>query len=206
MEALGEATATYEAALTEDAARYLVGRGIDRATALTNRLGVVTDPLPGHARFKGWLSIPYLDKDGMPLTIRFRCLQQHQCRDSGHGKYATLTDDIPRMYGVGSIHRATDSIHVTEGEFDAMILCKVGLPAVAVPGANLWARHHRRMLAGFSRVWVWGDPDDAGAEFNAKVTRSLRQAKAVSIRGGDVSQVYMADGADALYALIGREL
>jgi 5S rRNA maturation endonuclease (ribonuclease M5) len=61
------------------------------------------------------------------------------------------------------------------------------------------------MLAGFSRVWVWGDPDDAGAEFVQKVTRSLRNAKGVRLRDGDVSDTYQAGGADALTALINSE-
>ena len=61
------------------------------------------------------------------------------------------------------------------------------------------------MLAGFSRVWVWGDPDDAGAEFTARVCRALRSAKGVRLRHGDVTDTYLAGGTDALLALIGKE-
>ncbi|WP_432482546.1 toprim domain-containing protein [Kineococcus esterisolvens] len=206
MEALEEAVSDYESSVTAQAAQYLHGRGIDRETAVRARLGVVVDPHPGHSRFAGWLAIPYLDKDGRPLTIRFRCLAQHNCRDFGHGKYATLTDDNPRMFNVGAIWRAGDDIHVTEGELDALVLEKIGLHAVAVPGVNLWQKHHRRMLAGFSRIWVWGDPDDAGATFNARVTKALRQAKAVRLQDGDVTDNYLAGGADRLYAYIGQEM
>jgi DNA primase len=117
----------------------------------------------------------------------------------------SMTDDPSRVFNVRAIHQAGDEIHVTEGEFDAIILSKIGLPAVAIPGAKAWKGHHRRMLAGFSRVYVWGDPDDAGAEFVQKVTRSLRSAKGVRLRGGDVTDTYLAGGADALLALIARK-
>jgi hypothetical protein len=119
----------------------------------------------------------------------------------------SMTDEPTRVFNVGAIHRADDEIHISEGELDALILSKVfdGLGA-GFPGARSWSGHHRRMLAGFSRVWVWGDPDDAGAEFVQKVTRSLRNAKGVRLRDGDVSDTYLAGGADALRSLIHKEV
>ncbi|WTL07640.1 toprim domain-containing protein [Kribbella sp. NBC_01505] len=204
MELLEEATASYQAAVTPAVAQYLHARGIGQAEAVTNRLGVVRNPFPGHGMFENFLSIPYLDKAGRPLTIRFRCLQQHNCRDYGHGKYMTIPGDTPRMYGIASIFEAGDEIHTTEGELDRIILTKLGLPAVGLPGASMWANRHRRMLAGFSRVYHWGDPDDAGAELTAKITRALRSAKPVRLKA-DVTDTYMAGGADAIFAALGRE-
>ncbi|WP_434600390.1 toprim domain-containing protein [Streptomyces sp. A5-4] len=198
-----EATATYQAALTADAARYLLGRGIGREEAATYRLGVVGDhPFPGHEKYRGMLSIPYLDRNDAPLTIRFRCLQDHDHRTFGHGKYNTIKDDPPRMYGVGSVHKADSVIEVTEGELDRIILEKLGLHAVAIPGASIWQGRHRRMLAGFNRVRIWGDPDDAGAEFTARICRALRSAKGMRLRAGDVTETYVQEGAEALLGLI----
>ncbi|WP_254792784.1 toprim domain-containing protein [Streptomyces sp. CC77] len=134
--------------------------------------------------------------------MRFRCLEEHNHRDLGHGKYHSLKDDPPRLYGVDAIHTAGDEIHVTEGELDAITLRRIGLHAVAVPGAALWRPRHRRMLAGFSRVWVWGDPDEAGAELITRVSRSLRTAQGVRLRDGDVTETYMAEGAEALLDLV----
>ena len=200
-EALEEATSAYQGQLTADVARYLLARGIGREEAVTARLGVVADPYPGHGQFRGYLAIPYLDANGSPVQIRFRCLQEHDHRALGHGKYMTVKDDPARMYGIDSIHEAGDEIHVAEGELDRIILRhKLGVHAVAAPGANNWKGRHRRMLAGFSRIWVWGDPDDAGAEFTQRVTRALRQAKGIRLRQGDVTDTYLAGGADALLA------
>lgn len=199
METLEEATARYQAAVTADAARYLLARGIDRETARTFRLGVVgPDPAPGHSRFAGFLTIPYLSHQSEPWTLRFRCLQAHDHRAFGHGKYMTIADDPPRLFNVAAIHESDDEIHLCEGELDAIVLSRVGLRAVAVPGSNAWRGHYRRTLAGFSRVYVWADPDDAGAEMTNRVTRTLRSAKPIRLRDGDVTETFQAGGAQAL--------
>jgi len=203
LETLEEATRSYQGAVTAPVAKYLHARGIGREEARTSRLGVVADPFPGHNMYRGMLAIPYLDRNGNPLTIRFRCLTEG-CTHDFHGKYNTVKGDYPRMYGIGSIFEAQDEIHVTEGELDSIILCKLGLPAVAVPGAEMWFGRHRRMLAGFNRVWVWADPDDAGAELANKITRQLRSAKGVRLKA-DVTDTYIAGGADAIFAALGRE-
>lgn len=187
--------------MTADVAQYLHARGIGRAEAVTHRLGVVADPAPGHERMRGFLAIPYLAHDGHPLTIRFRCLQQHDHREHFHGKYMSVPDDPARIYNVGAVHAFGDQLHIAEGELDAIVLNKVGLPAVAVPGAQNWAPYYRRMFAGFSRIYVWGDPDEAGADLVNKATRALRAARAVPIKGGDVTDIYTTQGAEALHEL-----
>lgn len=202
---LEEATSRYEAAVTAADVAWLRGRGLTPEVAGTFRLGVVRDPLPGHESHRGKLAIPYLDKNDETLSIRFRCIQEHNHREFGHGKYMSLPDEPVRVFNIRAIHTADNEIHVCEGEFDAMTLCQVGLPAIAIPGVQAWRSHHRRMLAGFSRIWVWGDPDEAGADFNRKIERAMRQAKGVRIRGGDVNETYKANGAEALHALIERE-
>ena len=215
-EILTEAVATYETdrLLSGELEAYLAARGIDEETASGFRLGSCDSPLPGHERFKGMLAIPYLDKNDEPLSIRFRCIKDHNHRDSYHGKYNSETGDVPRMFNVRAVHRAAgEAIHVTEGELDAVILSKLGLDAVAIPGTNSWRAHHRRMLAGFSRVWVWADRDQApkrgqddtppGDRLLNKILSAMRQAKAVRLPElGDVSDHYLKHGGDALLELI----
>jgi DNA primase len=197
---LEEAVSSYEWGVTEGVVQWLSARGVEPGTAISNRLGVVETTEFGH--WQGRLAIPYLDRDGRPLTIRFRCLKDHNCKEVGCPKYLPITGDPSRVYNVGAIHRATDEIHVTEGEFDAIILGQLGLHAVAIAGAMGWQSHHRRMLAGFSRIYVWGDPDPAGTEFANKVTRSLRSAKAMRLKGGDVTDVYLNNGAEGILGLL----
>lgn len=187
--------------------QYLEARGIDESAAGSARLGLVSDdPLPGHERLKGWLCIPYLDGEGNPLQVRFRCIQDHNHREHGHGKYYSLPGEPSRMYSVGSILRAGTEIHLCEGEINALVLNMIGLHAASVAGAQSWKPHHRRMLAGFSRVWVWGDPDEAGAEFVGKVTRSMWQAVPLQL-AQDVNDTYLNGGREELMRVLseGRE-
>lgn len=204
---LDEALLIYEAELGEDveAASFLLRRGVDQETASIHRLGVVADDcLPEHRRFIGWLAIPYLGLDGRPVQIRFRCLRKHE--HIGHGKYMTVEGDPARVFNVQAIITADTDIHVTEGEFDAMILTKLGYPAVAIPGASGFQSHHRRMLAGFSRVFVWGDPDEAGAQFTSKVTRMMGTALGVRLRDADINETYLREGEAAIHAALAKSI
>lgn len=195
--ALRRVTSEWSVHLTE-AVEYLAARGIEETDALTSALGVVRGDIPpAYRRYEGMLSIPYLDRHGDPLTVRFRRLG-----DGSGPKYMGLPDDPTRMYGIANIFKAEDTIGVTEGEFDSLLLTKLGLPAVAIPGATNWKRHHRRMLAGFSKVYVFGDPDEAGMEFNRAVTKAMPRARVVPLRNGDVTDEYKTGGSDAIWALI----
>lgn len=198
-----ESVRTYQAGFTASAAKYLSSRGLDRADAIGARLGVVREPMPGHGWYQGWLAIPYLDKNGAALSLRFRCLQEHD--HVGHGKYMSLLGDPIRTYNVGAVHRAKNEIHICEGELDALILQKIGLDAIALPGVNAWKPRHRKILAGFSTIYVWADPDKAGDGLLAKITNSLRNARPVRLKGGDITDNYIKGGEDALFAALGKE-
>lgn len=204
---LDEALKKYEAALAPGTAGglFLRDRGIEPLPASIARLGVVTeDCLPEHRRFIGWLVIPYLGIDGRPVQLRFRCLQEHE--HAGHGKYMTMEGDPARVYNVQAIMEADADIHVTEGEIDAIVLGMLGYPAVAIPGASGFQSHHRRMLAGFNRVFVWGDPDEAGAKFASKITRMMGQALSVRLDNGDINDTYLTDGEAAIHAALAQSI
>lgn len=204
-EMLEEAVTSYQRAVSAEVARYLLDRGISRDAAVMFRLGYVAEPAPGHEHVRGRLAIPYLGHDDRVLSIRFRCLRPHNCKEVGCPKYLSLVDEPTRLFNVRAIHEAGDEIHTTEGELDAIILNMVGLPACGWAGVNAWSPYHRRMLAGFSRVWHWGDPDAAGSELTNKVTRALPGAKAVRLRDGDVTETYLLHGKQGLLDLISTE-
>jgi DNA primase len=196
METLETAVSRYVAAMTVEAAQYLVDRGLTPETVRTFRVGVVTDPIPAHMGMTGHIAIPYLLK-GQPLAVRSRNLG-----DFGP-KYMGVEGEPTRVFNVDAIHEADSDLHVTEGEFDAMVLTQCGLPAVAFPGANNFKGHQARMLAGFNRVYVWGDPDQAGAEFTTRILNRLpRSGRAIQLRVGDVTETYLAGGVRAIYDLL----
>lgn len=202
---LDEAVTAYQTALAFDsrAQDALLGRGVTEDAASIHRLGVVgADCLPEHRRFIGWLTIPYIVAGGDVVQVRFRCLQDHD--HIGHGKYMTIEGDPARVFNTRVIPRADFEIHVTEGEFDSIILNQLGYPAVAIPGASGFQSHHRRMLAGFERVYVWGDPDEAGAAFAARVTRAMNQAVSVRLDDGDINETFLLHGEDAIHEAIAQ--
>lgn len=180
---------------------YLTARGISPEVRSTSLVGVVEDPAPGHEPYVGMLSIPYLGARNQPLTVRFRCIA-HEGKCEGHPKYRTLPHDRARMFNVKAIHEAEESgcdeISICEGELDALILDQLGHYAVALPGANQWRRHHAKMLAGFERVLVWGDPDEAGDTFVGDVLAGLPMAQKVHLSGGDVNETFLRGGAEAI--------
>ena len=103
-----------------------------------------------------------LDKHGKGLTLRFRCMEDHDHRAFYHGKMNSLPDDPTRLYNIGAVLKADNEIHLAEGEPDTWVLEKLGYPTLGIPGVHNWKFHHTRILAGFSRVYLWADPDEAG--------------------------------------------
>lgn len=200
---LEQAVSQYQRDLAADTAgqAYLTKRGFGPAEAAAWRLGVVTCPLVGHERYRGRLAIPYLTPAG-PVNFRFRCLQQHNCSEAGHGKYVGLEGLETNLFNVLDLRKPGDAICVTEGELDAITLSMCGLPAVGVPGATNWKKHFSRCLDDFTQVFVFGDPDDAGKGLNKRLINDVRARPVRLPKGEDVNSLYVRGGADALHKLI----
>lgn len=159
--------------------------------------------MSGHEWYRNRVVIPYSLYDGTVVSLRFRCGSDHDCKEAGHPKYLTEGGDITHLYNSPALFEPGDEIHLCEGEFDAMILSQCGRLAVASPGSQVTPAHHLRLLAGFSRIYVWGDGDDAGREFAARVRKTHRRATAVRLpQGEDVTSVYVKQGVEGLLDLI----
>ena len=183
---------------------YLLDRGISLDTARKFRLGLVAEPLSGHEQFEGRLAIPALGPRG-PYSLRFRCMEKHDCKEANCPKYLGQSGDQTRLFNIRAIQEAGDEICVTEGELDAVILSQLGLPAVGVCGAGNWKKHHPRMFGGFVTVWVWGDGDKAGTSFARKITETLETAVAVQLpRDRDVNELFLERGTEGILELMNR--
>lgn len=187
--ALEKATSRFEANI-ESALAYLAERAIDRSTAAHFRLGVVGP----NEEYAGRLAIPAIGPNGV-YSIRYRALHGEEPKYLGH-------DGLPvRLFNLRALHEATDEIHITEGELDAISLEQCGLHAVGVPGVPHWKKHHHRMFAGFSRVYVWEDGDDAGRGFARKVANDIQSCHVVSLESGtDVNALLQKEGKDGIEA------
>lgn len=198
---LEEATARYQASV-DQAASYLVARGIGREAARSFRLGSCDDPMPGHERFQGMLSIPYLSAGGV-TAIKFRRL------DGGTPKYDGPSQKT-RLFNSRVCAEGGELVLVCEGELDAIVAeSALGVPAVATPGTQ-WLPHWPRMLADFDRVVVVADHDakedgsDPGMKHADKVVRSISGAeKVIPPAGFDLSDWFLASGADPIKKAVG---
>jgi len=205
-----KATALYQSQLQTDAAgqAYLTGRGITAEVAGRFRLGVVRQPIVGHERFGGRLSIPYVTPAGV-VNFTFRCLvaQCMRCKASadegGHAKYLNTQLDTT-LYNVGDLATPSQTIHVCEGELDALTLSAAGLPAIGAPGVKNWKPWYSICLADFAEVFVWADPDVAGRKFASFLEKELKARRVALPPGEDCSDYYLRAGAEGLRKLIER--
>lgn len=190
-----------------DAAEWLAGRGLDLEFAASRGLGVVRDPLPGHEKMAGYLAIPYLTRSG-PVSMQFRCTQDHDCKGvADHEKYRKRKGSPVNLYGVQSIQWADDWIVVTEGEIDALTWQQIGVPALAVPGAENWKEHWANLLEDFSRVYLAEDGDSAGKDLWIAMSEHVDQSNTMVIRmrmpdGEDSNSMFVKRGKDYLLGRI----
>jgi len=175
---LTEAANRY-AKTVDSAAAFLQGRAVTRDTAISRLLGCVSDPAPGHERFDGWLSIPYVTPSGV-VAIKFRCIRHEDCKAEGCQRYDAPAGQKAKLYGAGDLVNGGDVAAVVEGEFKAIAVTQaLGIPAVST-SAGQWMEHWPRTLADFDRVLVIADNDDAGLKHaKDKVLKSLPQGRLV---------------------------
>lgn len=184
-----------------DAEEWLAGRGLGLEFAASRGLGVVTNPLPGHEAATGYLAIPYLTKTG-PVNFNFRCIQSHNCKEiAHHPKYWRRKGSPVNLYGVQSLAAATDWLVVTEGEIDALTWQQIGVPALAVPGAENWKDYWANLLEDFSRVYLAEDGDSAGKDLWIAMSEHVDQSNTMVVR------MRMPDGEDSnsMYLKYGKE-
>ena len=196
IELLNEQAERYQESLVGnlDALEYMERRGFDMMDLERFRIGLVESPEPGHQRFKGMLAIPYLRLGGV-VQFRFRRIPGVTPGDGP--KYLSMEGEPSLMFNTDALHEANGEIHLAEGELDCMTLAKCGLHAVGMPGANAWKWRHSINLAGFNRIYIWGDPDEAGGAFVNRVLRALRQARPVRLQA-DVNDTFLAGGVEEI--------
>ena len=190
--------------MTEEASKYLDGRGITEAGRSTFRLGGVPPDAPIEwRRFAGMLAIPYDTVSG-PVAVKFRRL------DGGSPKYDGPAGQKSHLFNVKATLDPGPQIVITEGEFDAITLHgECGIPAVAVPGASAWKHHYPRCVNTFPDVVILTDNDaksdgsNPGFELAMKIKETVRDSRVVSLPAGeDVNSFFTRYGKEALIELI----
>lgn len=180
---------------------YLESRGISERAARLSRLGVVSDPIPGHERFEGMLCLPYVTPAGV-VAMKFRALDPERTP-----KYDAPVGQHVRLFNVMALHSDSGVIAICEGELDAIVMThEVGIPAVGIPGASNMQDHWVRCFSDFETVLVIADHDIAkegkeppGQRHAQKVAKKIDGARVVLPPPGlDLSDWYMAEGPEAV--------
>lgn len=185
----------------DEAREYLRSRALEDAIG-PFRLGVVRDPDPLHADYEGRLAIGYLTPTGV-VSMRFRCLEDHDCREDGCPKYIQPSGEPTHIYNVDALHKADTVIGVCEGELDAITATQAGLHSVGIPGAHNWKPFWYRLFDDFGQVIILGDGDKAGRGFASKLAHSIPGGEAkVLPEGHDVNSYVAEHGPEALLAFI----
>lgn len=190
------------------AASYLEGRGLGPADADSFLLGVVSDPAPGHERFVGMLSIPYVLMDGGVCGFKFRRI------DDGDGpKYDSPAGQKARLYNAQSLAEGGSVALVCEGELDAIAAQGAfSVPSVGVPGVSTWAGnpHWARCFGDFDRTLVVADHDakedgsDPGLKHASRVVKDIAGAELVTPPPGlDLTDWIIECGVDAVAGALG---
>ncbi|MGW0087830.1 topoisomerase [Streptomyces sp. NPDC003328] len=202
------------------AQEYVKARGLaDVANGFG--LGHVGSAIPGHERFTGFLSIPYLRPAGgedSVATVRFRCVADKCVKDAdgryffekqqkehheGHGKYQTLPGDPPRMFNTSALIEPSPHLVVVEGEFDTMTWKAADVPAIGAPGTGTWRDYWSPALLGYQTVFLISE-DPAGFKFMESLAAEMPNSKIIEMTGNlDSNATYLLEGPKGLRERIG---
>lgn len=159
----------------------------------------MSDGATNNPDMAGRLAIPAIGPNGV-YNLRFRSL------DGREPKYLGLTGVSARLFNIRALHEADDVVCITEGELDAVILEGCGLHAVGCTGVSTWKRHHPRMFAGFSTVYIFGDGDQPGREFASRVAASVSAGRVITMDDKqDVTDLFLSQGKSGIFAAMGLD-
>jgi hypothetical protein len=135
------------------------------------------------------VAMPYRDASGSLLRTKIRTAKGTFWHDDGVGSH---------LYGLDLLATPEPAAPVilVEGESDCHAAWHHGVLAVGVPGAGIWKPEWAAHLKGHT-VYLWQEPDKGGAQFVARVTKDLPDARVISLDG-------VKDLAD-LHANVGKE-
>jgi hypothetical protein len=206
------------------AEEYLTARGLDEG-ANQWLPGYVGDSVKtGHDRYRDHLVIPYLRPAGGPhkvATIRFRCIRDECVKDSDgvyfflkgmkehhqdHGKYQSLPGDHPRLYNTAALVTPSPYVAISEGEFSSWAVDLDGIPSAGVQGVSAWKDHFDRAFAGYEKVFILGDGDEAGHKMTEKLAERLPNGVPITLpAGSDPDSLRREHGDGAIRRLLGLE-
>lgn len=187
---INNATLSYQQQLSSEGRLWLNNRGITDGSIERFRLGEVLQPTPVHKRFRGSISIPYLNPDGSVRSLRFRYL---------HGsiqKYDSVAGFKSHLFNVAATAGHSE-VFICEGEFDSIILSQLGKYSTGVSGANVFKQEWKYLYTNCERVSIIFDGDEAGKAGASRIASILgnvvEDLRVIHLPPGtDVTDVYLS--------------
>ena len=180
-------------------AAFFRKRGLSHGTVSRFGLGYTStwgDTANGD--YRQCLVIPYEDGLGNLRMLKYRPLRESKDKYLSGGKH--------HLFAVRALDN--DTVVVTEGEIDAMILWQIGLKAVGIPGAQSFKPQWRHLFRPphVRRTIICLDPDVAGMTAVRKVYDLLSDVTDVEVvtlpEGMDVNDTFLRYGADKLLEVL----
>ena len=172
--------------MNEDFTKFAESRGFkpEFLSKFGVRQSVESDDCPDG----DWIAIPYRNLNGI-WHYKYRNLDPNGMKYwVPHGSEGHLYN--PRLLGPNS-----DTVWLTEGEFDCLSLIAIGHDAVGVPGAQGFKEVWKHLYTD-SNVIVAYDPDEAGKAGAEKVARLFRNSHVFDgypDDGPDLNEWYQRD-------------
>jgi hypothetical protein len=129
--------------------------------------------------FKGGVLIPYWDANGQQyIEADGKPFLRYRASLFGDAKVRSRKGTQAKVYGL-FLRGAwkDDSLVLVEGESDCWTLWHHDIPAYGLPGASNVKPLQAEDLAGFKRIFICQESDQAGSQFVRNVARRLKQLK-----------------------------
>jgi hypothetical protein len=136
--------------------------------------------------------IPYPDESGQEVAVRFRVSM------NGTEKFRWRSGDKPVPYGLKLLGEARKAgfVVLVEGESDCHSLWFYEVPALGIPGANIWKEVWAAHLDGIEKIYAVIEPDQGGGTLREKLTKceAIRERLYLVELGGhkDPSALHLA--------------
>ncbi|MFE7113919.1 toprim domain-containing protein [Streptomyces sp. NPDC057654] len=143
------------------------------------------------------LAIPYINAQGV-IALRYRCVEEHECKDLGHSKYTREPGDDAKIYNILTLTMAVPRIAICEGEIDTITAWQCGIPSIGVAGATNWPPIFNRLIRGYQVVTL-ADGDPAGLMLADTITEKNETAELAQMpEKMDTNEYFMTYGPEKL--------
>lgn len=177
---------------------YMAERGFGPEVCREYRIGY--DPRafdPAGKTFRPAVVVPWLDREGRPVAVKYRYLDDLGRTDKGR-RFSARKGSTPSLFGLHAL-RGLGRLAVVEGEMNALAVRTACPDADAVSvgsqgGAERALAELRDLAARYREVVVWADEPEAAKRWAAAVGRAELRRSPYGKDANDVLREYGAAG------------